>query len=323
MKKTSFTRKLTPEQQECLVRILDTGNYRPAETPHTIRAVKGRDCNINLYRSGKCVVQGRGAEDWVLFTLEPEVLRTAEVGYEDALDPALREPHLGVDESGKGDYFGPLVVAAAYVNAELVDGLRGLNVRDSKNYSSDRALRKSAEQVRELLEGRYALVPVNPSAYNRLYDKMRNVNSLVAWGHARAIENLLEQVPDCPRAVLDKFGPTHRVERALMKRGRGIRVEQRVRAEDDPAVAAASVLARDEFLSRLEGLGKTCGVALPKGASGKVRAAAEQLVRANGPEVLRETAKCHFRTTDRVLEACGEEMRSLSSENGKSESGNP
>ena len=117
--KTSYTVKLTPAQMEAAVRILREGNYRPRRVEYTLAAAEGPDCQIALYRSGKCLVQGKGAADWITFVLEPQVLGEARLGYEDVLNPEANAPHMGVDESGKGDFFGPLVIAAAYVDEAI------------------------------------------------------------------------------------------------------------------------------------------------------------------------------------------------------------
>jgi ribonuclease HIII len=299
--RNSFTFKLTNEQQQVLTNILRTGNYRPMRVEHTSIAAEGPNCNIALYKSGKCLVQGRGAKDWVTFVLEPQVLQEVRIGYEEVLDPAAFQPHMGVDESGKGDFFGPLVIAAAYTDERLTGLMREMNVRDSKTITSDRKAEDMAEAIRKLLGGRFALVVIGPRAYNRLYASMHNVNCILAWGHARAIENLLEKTPDCPRAVSDQFGPTRQVIQALMKKGREIKLEQRPKAESDPAVAAASILARAGFLDALRRMQKKYEIAIPKGASDAVRESARQLIGKHGPEVLLEVAKCHFKTADAVL----------------------
>jgi ribonuclease HIII len=303
--KNSFTYKLTDEQQSTLKHILRTGNYRPTEVPYTTIAAKTEDCNINLYTSGKLLVQGKGAEEFVQFILEPLVLLSASVGYEDVLNPELASAHMGVDESGKGDFFGPMVIAAAYIDETLIDAMRELDVKDSKNITSDKKAMFLGGELRKLLGRRFALVSIGPAAYNRLYSKMRSVNRILAWGHARAIENLLDIVPDCPRAISDQFGNKETVERALMKKGRGIELIQRHKAESDPAVAAASILAREAFLRALIEMGKTYDTEFKKGASAAVRESAVQLVRARSPEVLVQTAKCHFKTTDAVLAELG------------------
>ncbi len=309
--RTSFTVQLDAAEQQRLRRELEQGNYRRLEVPYAVVAAARPECHIALYASGKCVVQGAGAADWVAYVLEPVVLRRAAIGYEDKLDPSRASPHIGVDESGKGDFFGPLVVAAAYVDEMIVPALDRLNVRDSKRITSDAVALRMAREIRRVLGDRHVEVAIGPEAYNRLYAKLGNVNAVLAWGHARAIENLLERVPDCPRALSDQFGPAVRVKGALMRRGRMIRLEQRPRAESDPAVAAASVLARARFLESLAELSRRFEVPLAKGASPAVEAAAVELVRRHGPRALWWVAKCHFQTADRVLAAAGHTRNDL------------
>lgn len=299
--KTSFSYKLKPAQSAVLLDILKNGNYRPFPVEYSKYAARTEDCNIVLYQSDKCVIQGKGSQDFVSFVLEPLVLQTASFGYEDVLNPQAIQPHMGVDESGKGDFFGPMVIAAAYVDPALAETMRKMNVRDSKAITSDRKAIEMGRDLRKLLGRRFAIVKIGPESYNRLYSKMRNVNSILAWGHARAIENLLEIVPDCPRAISDQFGNERLVKRALMKKGRGIELIQRHKAEEDLAVAAASIIAREQFLRALKDIGTAHGMQLMKGASDAVKHAAVKLASKAGPEVLLRTAKCHFRTTDAVL----------------------
>ncbi len=303
--KTSFTVVLDPEQQRRLTAELQRGNYRPVDVPHAVAAAERPGCRIALFGSGKCLVQGAGAQEWVEFVFEPVIVGAVVTGYEETRTPEAFQPHIGVDESGKGDFFGPMVIAAAYADAALTRELQRLNVRDSKTITSDRRAEEMAREIRKLLRHRWVLVPIGPRAYNRLYASMGSVNTLLAWGHARAIENLLERVPDCPRAVADQFGPERQIRQALMKKGRRIELVQRHRAEADPAVAAASVLARAGFLEALRRLGEPLGLKLPKGASEAVRAVALDIVRTRGPAALLDMAKCHFRTADQVLEAAG------------------
>ena len=313
MKTNSFTFRLDEQQQAKALELLKKSNYLPEKVPHTQIAVSIPDCRINLYNSGKLLVQGKAAQEWITFTLETEILKEAQLGYEEILDPEAFQPHMGIDESGKGDFFGPLVIASAYVDEGLVEKLREMGVRDSKRISSDNVALNMARDIRKLLGDRCAMVTIGPQAYNRMYSKIRNVNKMLAWGHARAIEDLLGKVPDCPRALSDKFGPTHQIERALMEKGKKIRLDPRTKAESDPAVAAASILARAGFVYALKQMGKKQGFEVPKGASTKVRREAEKLVADKGPGILLETAKCHFQTTDKVLAEVGYSRKDLPS----------
>jgi ribonuclease HIII len=260
-------------------------------------------------------VQGKGAEEWVQFVLEPQILQQVVIGYDDVLDPSASKPHIGVDESGKGDFFGPIVIAAVYTDEPITRMLREMEVRDSKRITSDKKAAGMAADLRKALGGKFNIVTIGPAAYNRLYSSMKNVNRLLAWGHARAIENMLDKVPECPRALSDQFGPTHRIERALLKRGRKIKLEQRPKAESDPAVAAASILARAAFIAALERMEEKYDTEFPKGASAKVREKAVSLVKQQGPLILHEVAKCHFKTTDQVLAAAGFDRTALQSDN--------
>ncbi len=313
MKTNSFTFKLDEQQQQEIKNLLGHSKYFPEKVPHTQLAVSIPDCRINLYNSGKLLVQGKAAQEWITFTLETEVLKEAALGYEELHDPEACLPHMGIDESGKGDFFGPLVIASAYVDESLVAKLREMGVRDSKKISSDNVALNLARDIRKLLGDRCAMVTIGPRSYNRMYSKIRNVNKMLAWGHARAIEDLLEKVPDCPRALSDKFGPTHQIEQALMDKGKQIKLDQRTKAESDPAVAAASILARAGFLYALKKMGKEQNFEVPKGASEKVRREAEKLVAYKGPGILLDTAKCHFQTTDKVLAEVGYSRKDLPS----------
>lgn len=204
---------------------------------------------------------------------------------------------IGIDESGKGDYFGPLVIAAVYVSPETEADLRLMDVRDSKRMSDGRVL-ELAPDIRQVC--RHSVVAIGPQRYNELYAKIRNLNRLLAWGHARALENLLQQV-DCDLAISDQFGDERLITNALLEKGKQIRLVQMPKAEADLAVAAASVLARADFLVRLKRLSDEVGTALPKGASQQVELAARMIVKKQGQERLSTIAKLHFKTTQAVL----------------------
>lgn len=205
--------------------------------------------------------------------------------------------HIGTDESGKGDYFGPLVVAGVFLPDGQDEVLRELGVKDSKR-TSDNRVRQLAAVIRSGYT--HSVVAIGPEKYNALYDKLRNLNRLLAWGHARVIENILESTR-AGLALTDQFGDERFVLEALMKKGRTIELVQKVRAEEDMAVAAASILARAEFLHRLGLLGRDLDMDLPKGSSPAAEAAGRELIKQHGPDILRKAAKVHFKLTERVL----------------------
>lgn len=206
-------------------------------------------------------------------------------------------PRIGIDESGKGDYFGPLVIAAVFVTPDQESDLRVMEVRDSKRISDGRIL-ELAPDIKLVCP--HSIVAIGPERYNQLYAKIRNLNRLLAWGHARALENLLERVP-CETAISDQFGDERFILNALQEKGKAIRLIQRTKAEADLAVAAASILARAEFLLRLRRLADETGLPLPKGASQQVELAGRMVVKKHGERRLEMVAKMHFKTTQAVL----------------------
>lgn len=299
---TSYTRKVTAEEASRLEEILLGRGYAPREVPHARFASEGPGVNVVMYASGKLVVQGKGTQDFVQFLLEPEVLGRVELGYEAILNPELLEPRLGVDESGKGDLFGPLCIAGVYVNERMLEPWREAGVRDSKSVASDRRIHQLAEVIRKTPGCVWSVVPIGNRAYNRLHQKLGSVNKILAWGHARVIENLLglrhRMDPPPVRAIVDQFAAEKgTVARALMADGRGLELVQRHKAESDAAVAAASILARDEFVRRLRELGEREGLELPKGAGAAANDALKAWLALHGRERLGEIAKLHFRNT--------------------------
>ncbi len=187
--------------------------------------------------------------------------------------------------------------AAAFVTPEIEPDLKLMEVRDSKMISDGRVL-ELARDLRQVCK--HSIVAIGPQRYNELYEKIRNLNKLLAWGHARALENLLEQV-NCDLAIADQFGDERFILNALLEKGKRIRLVQRPKAEEDLAVAAASILARAEFLTRLRRLSDEVGTSLPKGASPSVELAARMVVKKHGRERLSTIAKMHFKTTLAVL----------------------
>ena len=149
--------------------------------------------------------------------------------------PSPSIERIGIDESGKGDYFGPLVVAAVFVDATTQNELALMAVRDSKKISDSRIL-ELAPDIKTICP--HSVIVIGPQKYNELYLKIKNLNRLLAWGHAKALETLLDRV-SCERAISDQFGDERLILNALQEKGRKIVLEQRTKAESDLAVAAA------------------------------------------------------------------------------------
>jgi ribonuclease HIII len=184
-------------------------------------------------------------------------------------------------------------VAGVLVDEDNIKKLSLFNIQDSKKLN-DSTIEKVALQIKA--NSIFSVVVINPLKYNELYSKFLNLNNLLAWGHARAIENILEKKP-CQNALSDKFGNESLIKNALMKKGRTINLEQRTKAESDLAVAAASILARNEFVQRMKKLSREYGMDFQKGASQKVKEQATEFISKYGFESLKNIAKLHFKTT--------------------------
>jgi ribonuclease HIII len=298
---TSHTQTLTAAQAEKLRALLSERGFDFMTKPYCLYAATKPKVNVLVYEKGpKVLVQGKGTADFVMNLLEPEILGEAKLGYEEVHQPEMFQPHIGVDESGKGDFFGPLVIAGVYVDGDAVRRLRDLGAVDSKRIGSDERIAKLAAEIRQVRGVVWEVIAIHPERYNQLYDKFGNLNRLLAWGHARVIENLLERVPDCPRAISDQFANPAVLQRALQERGRGIELVQRTKAESDPAVAAASILAREAFVGWLKAQRVRYGVECPKGVSESVKQSARKLVEQYGVEILQVLCKTHFRTSDEI-----------------------
>jgi len=299
----SQTIPLTKEQAEKLQAALKERDFTFEVKPYTLYTARKEKLSIAVYEKGpKAVIQGKGLEDFITFVLEPEVMGEARLGYEEVHSPEQFEPHFGIDESGKGDLFGPLVIAGVYLDGDLARHLRDAGVQDSKAIGSDKKIRDLATAIRKS-GAPSELIVISPEKYNQLYRSIGNLNRLLAWGHARVIENLCARVPDCPRALSDKFADARVLQKALLGNGRKIQLDQRTKAESDYAVAAASILAREGFINWLDKSSAELGVVLAKGVSPKVKAAAAELITRYGADMLPKVAKMHFKTTSEVLAA--------------------
>ena len=205
--------------------------------------------------------------------------------------------HIGVDESGKGDFFGPLCVAGVLVDEKSEKLFSDLGIKDSKKIS-DKKILELEKQIKS--NAIHSVVIVSNSRYNELYAKIKNLNKLLAWGHARVIENICEN-NECDYAMSDQFGDENLIKSALMKNGRNIELRQMVRAESsDIAVAAASVLARASYVKKMAEMSELFDMTFPKGCAQQVKEAASLFISKYGREKLKEVCKTHFKTYKEV-----------------------
>jgi ribonuclease HIII len=259
--------------------------------------------SVNLYANGTVVLGGSdGAAIRKVEAILEQLGATRSATSRpapDALESATGT-RIGTDESGKGDYFGPLVVAGVLVTPETEATLKQLGVRDSKTLSDARVAKLAPEIRRVVGPAGFDEVVIGPEKYNQLHDPTQTVNAILAWGHARALENILAKGPPCELAIADQFGDERYIKQALMAKGRQVRLLQTPKGERDMAVAAASVLARDRFVRSLAAMGDKWGFEFPKGSSQVVEAGVA-FVAKFGEEALSRVAKVHFGTTGAVL----------------------
>ena len=269
--------------------------FEISQPQHTLFQAKKPGINCKLYTSGKLTVQGKNKAEWIEFYLEPLIGKFSFTHRHAEVDLT---PRIGVDEAGKGDFFGPLVVAGLYADEAGIQKLIKMGVNDSKRMH-DRAVAKLAVQLEQ--DPAFATVVINPSKYNELYQSFNNLNHLLAWGHATAIQDLHKQTK-CHKALIDQFSNESVVELALKKKNIQIDLEQRTKGEEDPVVAAASIIARHNFVQGIERLSRHFDMDLPKGASAQVVRVGKKLVARDGPAILSQVGKLHFKTKQDILQ---------------------
>lgn len=300
----SYTTPIKAGDVAKLKALLEERGFDLGEKQYAHYSAKKGKLNVTVYEKGpKVLVQGKETEDFVTFILEPEILGEAKLGNEEILEPDMFEPHFGIDESGKGDYFGPLVIAGVYVNKEIARSLIDKGITDSKKISSDKKIAKLAAEIRSVRGIAWEVISLKPETYNDLYSKFGNVNRMLAWGHAKVITSLAEKVPSCPRALSDQFARKEVLENALAQQGQAaehIKLEQRTKGESDVAVAAASILAREAFVDWIHRAREKGDVEMPLGASSKVIDAAREIVNKYGQSILPKVVKTHFKTTQQL-----------------------
>lgn len=297
-----YTNKFNPQQATKVKEFFEIKNIVFSPLQYAKWRASGNGYIAALYNSGKFVIQGKDVslivsefEKFMGISTLSEQMSLLTMPKEDVKEIFIEE-YIGTDESGKGDFFGPLVVAGVFVDVELAKRFKLLGIKDSKKLD-DKTIIKLAAEIRNTAP--HSVVTIMPEKYNELYNSFKNLNKLLAWGHARVIENVLEK-QQCGYALSDKFGDESLIKNALMKKGQKIHLEQRTKGESYIAVAAASVIARAEFVKRCDELAKKYSMEFPKGASEKVVLCGKKFVKQFGKDNLMSVAKMHFKTIEQL-----------------------
>ncbi len=296
----SYSQKFDKSQESTLRSFLESHGAVFSPVQNALWRAKTSKYTATFYNTGKFLIQGSEVSDIAakiqnLFGVNAQESEKS-VNENTLSDLNIPVCHIGSDESGKGDFFGPLVVAAVMVDDKSTKILTESGIKDCKKVD-DKNISKLAAVIKNNCE--FSVITINPLKYNELYNKMNNLNQLLAWGHARAIENILEK-KECSYALSDKFGDEKLIKNALMKKGKNIHLEQRCKAESDIAVAAASILAREQFLKGMFEISSRYGLQVPKGASSQVLEVARIIAQKFSKDELKNAVKMHFKTYSQI-----------------------
>ena len=248
-------------------------------------------------KGNKIVLQGN--KDLKIYKKISDLIFGERLISEEKTDSEPAYPYIGTDESGKGDFFGPLVIAGVYINPKLSAYLKQIGIKDSKALT-DTQISQFANELVKLSDIVYDLIIINPGKYNELYEKMGNLNLMMGWAHAKVIENLLHKC-DAENVISDKFGNEKIIIDSLQQKGRSVNLNQVTKGERFMAVAAASVLAREAIIKWFKHQSKRYKFEIPKGASVDVESSARMLVEKYGEEVVKKLVKLHFKTSHKVF----------------------
>lgn len=286
-----YVTKLNPALAEKMKKDLVEKGFTLTFPPYTIFSATSSGVCCSFYLSGKFTVQGKGKDDFIIFYLEPEILKN--VSYSHPKSTIDQKARIGCDEAGKGDFFGPLCICSFYYNPSQTDFLINLGVTDSKTLS-DPKISQIADTLKKECE--YETLTIFPKKYNELYEKFQNLNYLLGWGHVKAMTNLSARI-GCKEVLLDQFVKPPFMTNLLQRSGnKDINLVERTKGEEDIAVAAASILARDAFVKGMDKLSHDYGMEIPKGASKKVISAGKTFLSLHGKGMLNEVSKLHFKT---------------------------
>ena len=257
-------------------------------------------CKINIYHTDKkgtkYVIQGKDS----LLKRQLQTVISGPISDEKIHD---WKKWSGSDEAGKGDYFGPLVVCAFYCDDYVKKQLVNLNVRDSKTVKSFDALEKMNNVISTKLRGSFEVMILVPEKYNELYERFtqqgKKLNELLAWMHARAIVNLAGR-RKFDGAFLDKFSNMSTISSGL-KELKNIPLRAATKGERDIAVAAASIVARYNYLKVLKHLSRKYDIELKSGAGADIIKLGKSFVSKHSAKELGKIGKLHFKTTNEIL----------------------
>lgn len=301
---TLWTETFTDEQIAALGKYCENANgFEATETPYAIFSYKSKPQKINVvaYTSRKIVVSGKGTQAFVQDVIEPQITGIAKLGYDEVHHPEWFEYHAGLDESGKGDLFGPLVSCCVIAGAEAVKTWIDAGVRDSKTVSES-VIFELEKLIRNTPGVIVKTATTSMEKYNALYaGTFKNLNSMLAHFHFIALREALFVAQQSPAGtpdwgLLDQFSKTPLVQRELKRNAIDFDLQMRTKAESDPVVAAASIVARAVYVRAVKDLEKAAEMKLPKGCSSGTRQTGEKLVEKFGRARFGSFAKLHFKT---------------------------
>lgn len=275
---------------------------RDKKIPYAIFQAQEEDTVITLYESGKAMFQGTSADvDAALWGTVLDNTKEKKEEQKKKDEKYHNCSSVGSDEVGTGDYFGPIVVTAAYVKKEDVERLEKLGVGDSKKITDEKIKKITPELIKIV---KYRSMILTNQEYNEKYTKDINMNKIKAILHNKVLYQLMtEEKPEVDYIVVDEFARENRYYEYL----NGIPNIQRgitfmTKAEDkNLAVASASIISRYIFLKEFDKLCDSIHIPLPKGAGRDVDEIGEEVVEKYGEEKLKEIAKVNFKNTDRIL----------------------
>ena len=282
--------------------------------PYSIFQVKDYDCVITLYESGKLMFQGIGADIEASYWMEEERIQNKrnieselnkdkekkEKKQEELNDDRFKYiSTIGSDEVGTGDYFGPIIVTASFVDIKKKSFLYELGVRDSKKITDEKIISIAPTLIKEFPHVTYILTP---SDYNRL--GITNMNKVKAILHNKVLFSLKEQNLNYDKIVVDQFCyPTKYYEHISSTPNKVTNITFTTHAEDKClSVAVSSIISRYIFLKEMSKISKELNINIPKGAGDIVDKVGIEIVKKYGMNKLNELAKLNFKNTDKIKE---------------------